>query len=107
MLTKAKALVLVVALLQGCATLQNPTTYAVCATIDLVSTHVALEAGFVEANPIVASILGSGGWPLLIAVNVGIIWLLYKYRDKEEIKTATGIGSVVRCAAGLNNVLLL
>ena len=93
--------------MQGCATLQHPTTYAVCTAVDLISTHAALEAGFVEANPIVAGILGSGGWPLLIAINVGIIWLLYKYRDKEEAKIAIGVGSVVRCAVGVNNLLLL
>jgi hypothetical protein len=92
--------------LHGCATIQHPTTHAVCVALDLASTYVALESGFVEANPIVAGLLSAGGWPLVIAVNVGLIYILYKHREKEEVKVATGIGTVVRCAAAVNNFLL-
>lgn len=99
--------VCIVFLLTGCATLQNPTTHATCVTLDLTSTYLALEAGFVEANPIVAGLFTIGGWPLVIAVNAGIVYLFYKYQDKEEVKVATGVASVVRCAASVNNFLLL
>ncbi len=99
--------IVIVVLLQGCATLQNPTTYAVCATLDVASTVAAVEAGFAEMNPIMAGLMSIGGYPLLIAANVGLIYVLYKRRDRKEVKLATGIGSVVRCGAAVNNVLLL
>ena len=95
--------------LSGCATMSNPNTFAVCSTLDVASTIVALESGLVEANPLIAGVINSGGYPLLIALNVVVIWLMYRYhqKSKQGSEFPIVIGSGLRCGAAIHNVLLL
>ena len=95
--------------LYGCAILGSPHTFAICSAADVGSTIVALESGLVEANPIMNAVIGSGDYPLLIAVNAVVIWLIYRYhkKEKEASEFPIAAGSILRCGAAVHNVLLI
>lgn len=102
---KPAAIVLIICL-SGCSTIQNNVgpIHAACATFDVVTTIAALENGAVEANPLMAAVIDSGGYPLLIAINVLLIYLVWKNQEKKEVQLGGSVGAVVRCAAGVNNM---
>ena len=82
----------------------SPTTFAVCKTVDVVSTiHLLSVGGFVEANPIVAWSMSVGGYVPLIAVSVGVWYLLKELNNP----IATGIANVVTCGVAAHNLTLI
>lgn len=81
----------------------SPTTFAVCKALDIGTTYYLISHGLaVEANPIVAATLAHGYFPL-IAISVGIYFLLKHYNDP----VATGIANVATCGVGVHNLLLI
>jgi len=82
----------------------SPTTFAVCKTVDVVSTiHLLSVGGFVEANPLVTWSLSIGGYVPLIAVSIGVWYLLKEVNNP----IATGIANVVTCAVAGHNLILI
>ena len=82
----------------------SPTTFAACKAVDVVSTiHLLSIGGFVEANPIVAWSISVGGYVPLIAVSVGMWYLIKEVNDP----VATGIANVVTCAVAGHNLTLI
>jgi len=101
---KLAALALVIAL-SGCATRGENIAagYAICSAVDVTSTILALNNGAVEANPLWAAVIDAGGYPLFIAANVAIAYIVYKHREKKSVQTAGIFGAALRCAAGAAN----
>lgn len=83
----------------------SPTTFAVCKTVDVASTiHLlSTKAGAVEANPIVAKVIAIGGYPALIAVSVGLYFLI----KELDNPIGTGVANAVTCGAAVNNLSLM
>jgi hypothetical protein len=82
----------------------SPTTFAVCKAVDVVSTiHLLSVGGFVEANPIVAWSMSVGGYVPLIAVSIGLWYLLKEYNDPR----ATGVANLITCAVAGHNLTLI
>ena len=82
----------------------SPTTFAVCKTVDVVSTiHLLSIGGFAEANPIVAWSISVGGYVPLIAVSVGL-WYLLKEANNPYV---TGFANIVTCAVAGSNLALI
>ena len=82
----------------------SPTTFAVCKVVDVVSTiHLLSVGGFVEANPIVAWSMSVGGYVPLIAVSVGLWYLLKELNNPY----ATGIANIVTCGVAVHNLTLI
>lgn len=92
----------VLACLSGCATLSKPETYADCAAADTASTYLAIKAGAVEANPLMASIIAQG-WIPFVMVQVGIAMLVF---ELDEPKVTAPV-SALKCGVAVNNLLLL
>ena len=85
----------------------SPTTFAVCKTVDIASTAYLLEHGLAtEANPLVAPLIAHGYIPL-IAVSLGIYWMMKHFKDQPGAKTATAVANGVTCLAATQNLLLL
>lgn len=80
----------------------SPTTYAVCKTIDIVSTYYLLQHGFVELNPIVQASLAYGWLPLILSGV--IVWYIL---DKTKDDRTTAVLNSVTCGVGLHNLLLI
>ena len=81
----------------------SPETFAVCKALDIGTTAYLISHGLaVEANPIVAATLAHGYFPI-IAISVGIYFLLKHYNDP----VATGFANVVTCGVGVHNLLLI
>ena len=81
----------------------SPTTFAVCKTVDIATTAYLIENGLgVEANPVVASILGNGYIPL-IALSVGLWYLIKQYNNPY----ATAGANVMTCGIAIHNLLLI
>jgi hypothetical protein len=81
----------------------SPTTFAVCKAVDIASTAYLIHNGLaIEANPIVAATLSHGYFPL-IAISVGIYFLLKHYNDP----IATGVANVATCGVAVHNLLLI
>lgn len=110
---KVKRLALILCLLlTGCATTQlaevpavvtSPETFAVCKAVDIASTAYLIHNGLaIEANPIVAATLAHGYFPI-IAISVGIYFLLKHYNDP----IATGVANVATCGVAVHNLLLI
>ena len=82
----------------------SPTTFAVCKAVDVVSTiHLLSVGGFVEANPLVAWSLSIGGYVPLIAVSIGMWYLLKELNNP----IATGVANVVTCSVAMHNLTLI
>lgn len=84
----------------------SPDTFAVCKTVDIASTAYLLEHGFVESNPLVAPLIAHGYIPL-IAVSLGVYWMMKHFKDQPGAKTATAVANGVTCLAATQNLLLL
>jgi hypothetical protein len=102
-----KYLLILVLLLQGCATApqwtKSPETFAVCKAVDIGSTAYGIHAGMVhEANPIIAGTLAHGYFPL-IAISFGIYELL-KYLHNDSVNQGANAAT---CGIAAHNVLLL
>jgi uncharacterized protein YceK len=111
---KTTLLCFLLILLTGCSTIQtvtdaaptaakSPTTFAVCKTVDIASTAYGIRAGLVhESNPILGATLSHGYFPM-IAIGVGVWYLL----DRLQDKTATLAGNTVTCGVAAHNLWLL
>lgn len=104
---RSKIAALVAALmLSGCNTfIQKAGTadaIAICSATDVVTTGIALHAGAVEANPIVAFImkpLGIFGYAGLSAL---LVWYIYEH-EQEISKTELAVATSIRCGAAISN----
>lgn len=87
------------------AVVTSPTTFAVCKTLDVATTAhlLATHPGAVEANPLVAGVLHAGGFPALIAISVGLYFLV----KQIESPVARGAVNVATCGAAANNLSLM
>ena len=82
----------------------SPTTFAICKAADIASTAYLLENHLaVEGNPLVAELLQSGYFPLII-LSVGIWWFM---KEHPEQKVANTAANVVTCVVAANNILLI
>lgn len=82
----------------------SPTTFAVCKTVDVVSTMYLINSGIgIEANPLVAWSIQVGGYLPLILVSIG----LYYWLKELNSPVATGFANVVTCAVAGSNLSLL
>jgi uncharacterized membrane protein len=91
-------------LLSACSTMATKEASYTCQTADVVSTAIALgKVGTMEANPIVAGLLNSVGWPGLLAIKLGVAWLLN--RDAVSDDARAGVNTVT-CAVALHNLVL-
>ena len=95
--------------LTGCASFVkvagSPHTHAVCAAVDTTSTYLAVKAGATELNPVMAGII-KAGWGPFIAVQVGLVWLIYAIHDHmgEQIEPALVLVNTVKCGVAANNL---
>ena len=81
----------------------SPETFALCKAVDIASTAYLLShGGFIESNPIVAATMSHGYFPI-IAISVGIYFLLKHFQDP----VATGIANVATCGVAVHNLLLI
>jgi hypothetical protein len=99
--------VLLTTVLVGCTTIktvaESTDTFAVCKTVDVVSTYVGLSSGnFIEANPIMAKVI-SFGWLPFVAVSLGSYLLLVEVNNKQ----VTTAANTITCGVSANNVFLL
>ena len=94
---------LIVLLLSGCTTLSSPEAVVGCQAADAVSTAVALDAGLVEANPLMAAVIDSLGIPgLFIAKGLIALALLHVHND-----TVVGVATGATCAVAVHNFLII
>ena len=99
-------------MLSGCASMpepvktlaESPNTFAACRAMDTLTTAYALRHGFVEANPIMRGILTGAGWPLFIALQIGMTLAMYRSELSPGIQTAA---NAVSCAPVGSNAALL
>lgn len=97
------ACIALILILQGCATMQKPETFAVCKTADVVTTGYALHTGrFVEKNPLMAPLVSHGILPLAV-ISFGLWWLIDYYNEP----TATLAVNIVTCPVAAHNLWLL
>lgn len=90
--------VLAIVFLSGCVSLSEPSTFAACKAADIGTTAIALRSGFVEGNPIVASSLAHGYFPL-----IAVSFVIYKLLEQGNNPSMTTMASAVTCgAAGWN-----
>ncbi len=81
----------------------SPNTFAVCKTVDIASTAYLLKTGIgVESNPIVAPLITHGYFPL-VALSIGVYWLMTKYHNA----TANTVANGVTCGVAASNLLLI
>ena len=81
----------------------STTTFAVCKVVDIASTAYLISNGLgVEANPIVAGIIGNGYLPL-IAVSV-LVWYMLTQVDSPA---GIAVANVVTCGVAAHNLTLL
>lgn len=92
----------------------SPETFAVCKTLDILSTAYVIEKGIaVEGNPIVAATMefgkasGIGTYTPLILISIFLYNLIKQNKDVEGAKTATGIVNGLTCGAAISNILLI
>lgn len=97
------AIVLILVMLQGCATLQSTDTFGLCKAADVVTTGYALHTGhFIEKNPLVAPLVSHGILPLAI-ISFGLWWLL----DRLNEPSVTAPVNAVTCGIAAHNAWLL
>ena len=85
------------------AVVTSPETFAVCKAVDIASTSYLLTHGLgVEANPVVAPLIAHGYVPL-IALSVGLYYLL-KWHNSPVV---TGVANVATCGVAVHNLLLI
>ena len=85
----------------------SPETFAVCKAADVITTAYVIEHGIgVETNPIVAPLIAHGYIPL-IAVSLGIYWMMKHFKDQPGAKPAIAVANGVTCLAATQNLLLL
>jgi len=96
---------LIILLLSGCATLQQPETLTACAAADVSTTLVGVKMGLIkEANPIWAASVNAGHPAAFILATIAGV-LLINWLDEPKI---TGTASGVLCGlAGWNLFLML
>lgn len=104
---KTIALWLLVIMSLGVTTVEevvtSPTTFAVCKAADIATTAYIIEHGIgYESNPIVAATLSHGYIPL-IALSVGLWYLLKEYNNP----VATAGANIVTCGVAAHNLLLI
>ena len=82
----------------------SPTTFAVCKTVDVLSTaHLLSIGGFREANPIVAWAISGGSYLPLIAVSVA----MYLFLKDLDNPYATGAANLITCGVAIHNLTLI
>lgn len=93
--------------LSGCSTLgtvaSSKETFAYCQAADAVTTYAALSSGLMEANPVMAGLLGHGWLPFLV-VKAALVWAVYKLDLPPAAQTAV---NVLACAPAVSNAVLL
>lgn len=97
------AALLLIATLTGCAAFSKPEAVAGCQVADAVTTIIALKAGAVEANPLVAGVISSAGYGGLIVLKLLVTLLLLSVAD--DAPEAVGAVSIATCAVAAHNVL--
>ena len=81
----------------------SPDTFAVCKTVDVVSTVYLLEHGLAtEGNPVVAALISHGYIPL-IAVSYGLWW----WMTKTDNKPTKAVVNLATCGVAAQNLLLI
>lgn len=79
-----------------------------CQTADVVTTAVALQVGFVEANPVVDWIIGSVGFVGLAVIKIGIVGTYMAYlRKKNGPHWVLAAANGTTCAIAAHNLLLI
>jgi len=84
--------------LVGCSTIRNPTLKE-AAILDTVTTKIAINNGFVEANPI--------GFTAATIIKVVVVNQTNKLEDSQKKEKIESIGSSIWTGASLNNTLLV
>lgn len=100
-------IIVIFALLSGCATVSNKETYIACGAADVITTGIGIGTGtMVEANPITNALhIGALGDTLGTVVPiVGMLWLLYLVLDKIDEPNLTGGVAAVECGAAVYNL---
>lgn len=66
------------------------------------SSYASMEEVATEANPIVAPLITHGYFPL-VALSIGVYWLMTKYHNA----TANTVANGVTCGVAASNLLLI
>lgn len=88
--------------LTGCSILSSKEVTVGCQVADVATTTVALKAGAIESNPILAAV----GLPGTIVLKGLLIYFLIKHYE-EINKTALAAVNGVTCGTAVNNLLIL
>lgn len=89
----------------------SPKAAMACHVADGLTTAIAINSGFVEANPFMAPIISAvGPWGFL-ALKIGLGYVIYrafaKEPDTEGRQWAIGVHNLVICGAAVNNAVVL
>lgn len=90
---------------QGCATLASDEATVGCQVADVATTAIALSMpGLIEANPIMAGIIGAVGIPGLLAIKLLFAWWLISNNDVDQDTKA--VVNTATCGVAVHNLLL-
>jgi len=109
-MSRSLPILLLCLLLSSCAAIdavrpvaESTDVFAVCKAGDVLTTAYAIRTGmFIEKNPLVAPLISHGYLPL-IAISIGIWYLLDRYNNPA----ATIAANVVTCPVAVHNLWLI
>jgi hypothetical protein len=104
-MTRTIATLTLCAALAGCASLpqaaSSKETFALCQAADVATTAVLLSrGGFMEGNPIMASLIRQG-WLPFIGFKAALVWVVYTFEFTPNAQVAF---NAIACAPVINNV---
>lgn len=91
----------------GCASVitktQDPKAFAVCKAADVITTHTAISSGVAhEANPLIASTLAHGYFPM-----IAIGFAMYEGLKYLNNPIATEVATITTCGAAVGNARII
>lgn len=88
--------------LTGCASLSSREATIACQAADTITTLLALNHGAREANPLMAGVIKSFGYPGFLLTKFAVTWFLLDRR--EEHPEAVAAANIITCGAAVHNI---